>query len=152
MQVLFTPTHCTSSTISDLNYDLNIETQTGHGAINSTHLIAFQKESPLAFPTKMKLEFPRTKKRKLSQTEQESVEVIVDSKKEPALIDDHPDHDEQTVLSIIPRYVLWMIIRGLNALDQTIPNLSGFPTSSKEDCCHVFTSNKFKSYRLCYDL
>lgn len=92
------------------NFDVNIETQTGHGAINTTRLIAFQEESPLAIPTQMKLEFPRTNKRKLSQTEQESLDVMDDPKKEPPLIDDHPDHDEETqlqsVLSIIPRYVL----------------------------------------------
>ena len=29
------------------NFDMNLETKTGHGAINSTHMVAFREESPL---------------------------------------------------------------------------------------------------------
>ena len=48
------------------NFDLNIETQTGHGAINSTHMIAFQEEEAVTVQEELSLQFERKKSRTLS--------------------------------------------------------------------------------------
>ena len=48
------------------NFDLNIETQTGHGAINSTHMIAFQEEEAVTIQEELSLQNERKKSRTLS--------------------------------------------------------------------------------------
>ena len=43
------------------NFDMNLETQTGKGALNSTHLVAFQEESQNLVARNNKIFLPRTK-------------------------------------------------------------------------------------------
>ena len=45
------------------NFDMNLETQTGKGALNSTHLVAFQEESQNSVTRNNKIFLPRTKRR-----------------------------------------------------------------------------------------
>ena len=104
------------------NFDMNLETQTGHGAINSTHTVAFQEESPLAIKQSIQVNLPRSKRRSLEVLEAEAPEVIVDSKREPPLT---LFNVESTVTEIfqespyLANYLLWIILRKLNATDQT---------------------------------
>ena len=41
------PSDCVLTYVWVDNFHMNLETQTGHGALNSTHMVAFQKETPL---------------------------------------------------------------------------------------------------------
>ncbi|CAB4006804.1 Hypothetical predicted protein [Paramuricea clavata] len=66
------------------NFDMNLETQTGHGAINSTHMIAFQEESQITMErSTSKVKFARTGKRSIEQSDMEGEEMQVYPKKEP---------------------------------------------------------------------
>ena len=62
------------------NFDMNLETQTGEGALNSTHLVAFQEESQNPVAQNKKIFLPRTKRRSLERTAQDPIEIIADPK------------------------------------------------------------------------
>ncbi|CAB4017036.1 Hypothetical predicted protein [Paramuricea clavata] len=69
------------------NFDMNLETQTGHGAINSTHMIAFQEQSQFTMErSTSKVKFARTGKRSIAQSHMEGEEMQVNPKKEPPIL------------------------------------------------------------------
>ena len=68
------------------NFDMNLDTQTGKGALNSTHLVAFQEESQNSVARNNKMFLPRTKRRFLERIAQYSIEIIADPKREPPSI------------------------------------------------------------------
>ena len=115
------------------NFDMNIETQTGHRAINSTHMIAFQEVSPIAIPADTKIEFPRSKKRKIALNDDEPEDVTVDRKKEPEKFPESNAVVESSITSDVAKYVFWIIIRGLNAADQTVSSYSGWCTTARKE-------------------
>ena len=139
---------------------MNIETQTGHGAMNSTHMIAFQEVSPIAISDETKIEFPRSKKQKIVRKEDESEGVIVHPKKEPEKFPDCSAVIESSITSVVARYVFWILIRELNAADQTISKYSGWCTAarkhlsplSQKNSAYVFASNKCKGYEFCNNI
>ena len=115
------------------NFDKNIETQTGHGAINSTHMIAFQEKSSVAIVPKNRLEFERTRRRRLTTHQEEPVELHIDGKKEPATTD--PPIQERDQFSLNPFIVSilsWLIIRRCNSSDQTVSSYAGWLTQIRE--------------------
>ena len=61
---------------------MNLETLTGKGALNSTHLVAFQEESQNSIARNNKIFLPRTKRRSLERIVQDPVEIIADPKRE----------------------------------------------------------------------
>ena len=61
---------------------MNLETQTGHGALNSTHMVAFREESPLTMLEVTDIELSRSKRRSLQVCESEPVDLIVNANKE----------------------------------------------------------------------
>jgi hypothetical protein len=64
------------------NFDMNLETNTGHGAIYSTHMVAFQEESPLTIKQSNEIQFLRTKHRSLHEvSDTEPVIVVVNANK-----------------------------------------------------------------------
>ena len=114
------------------NFDMSIEKQTGHGAINSTDMIAFQEVSPIAISAETKIEFPRSKKQKIVPKEDESEGVIVHPKKEPEKFPDCNAVIESSITSVVARYIFWILIRGRNAADQTISTYSGWCTAARK--------------------
>ena len=131
------------------NFDMNLETQTGHGAVNSTHMVAFQEESPLAINRSIQVNIPRSKRRSLEILETEPPEVIVDSKREPLLT---MFSVESTVTEIfqespyLANYLLWIIMRKLNSTDQTVSTYSGWRTHAKK----INSSSSLKKTVLTY--
>ena len=57
------------------NFDMNLETQTGKGALNSTHLVALEEESQNSVALNNKLFLPRTKRRSLERIAQNPIEI-----------------------------------------------------------------------------
>eukprot|EP00794_Sanderia_malayensis_P014842 gene14842-biopygen11931 len=107
------------------NFDMNIETQTGHGAINSTHMIAFQEESPLTITPQLRIQFERKRNRMLNVPETEPERIIVDAKKEPPRLTGLVSEDNSfDVLPFLTRHFVWTVIRMLNAADQTTSSYS----------------------------
>ena len=111
------------------NFDMNIETQTGHGAINSTHMIAFQEESPLTFAPQQRIEFERSRRRTVELAQGEQENIFVDPKKEPTAIGSYAIHANHFNKSLFfSNRFIWVVIRKLNASDQTISSYSGWCT------------------------
>ena len=111
------------------NFDLNIETQTGHGAINSTHMVAFQEEESVAVQRKMNLKFERRKTRRLSMPQTPSSNVMVDPKKEPpSLRSQVVSQRRSSTAELSANYLLWIIIRKLNEADQVVSSYAGWRT------------------------
>ena len=63
------------------NFDINLETKTGRGALNSTHMIAFQEESKVSTLENRRTRFARTGRRSLTQNDLENYSTIADPKK-----------------------------------------------------------------------
>ena len=118
------------------NFDMNLETQTGHGALNSTHMVAFQEESRLTMLEITDIELPRSKRRSLQVCESEPVDLIVNANKQPPLTFstniDEPYFSCDQEFPYVANYLLWIIMRKLNAADQTLSTYSGWRTCVKK--------------------
>ena len=111
------------------NFDMNIETQTGHGAIHSTHMIAFQEESPLTVAPQQRIEFERSKRRTVELPQEQRENIFVDTKKEPTTMGSYAievNHFNKT--PFFSNRFVWLVICQLNASDQTISSYSGWCT------------------------
>jgi hypothetical protein len=104
------------------NFDLNLETQTGHGAINSTHMIAFQEESQFTMKrSTSKVKFERTGKRSIEQSNMEGEEMQVYPKKEPtSFVNYSADEIVKSQRLSAERFLTWMILRLINFGDQNV--------------------------------
>ena len=94
------------------NFDMNVETQAGGGAINITHLVAFQEASERSSVLKDEVNFPRTKKRKIDLQNEPTKALLIDAKKEPPLIQtiqNVTSHFDTTAFS--PSYFIWLFLR-----------------------------------------
>ncbi len=127
------------------NFGMNLETKTGHGAINSTHMVAFQEESPLTIKQFTKTQFPRTKRRSLEVLETEPVEVVVNANKEPPLVFfTHESMEGEAIEEslYIANYLLWINAETecsrSNSLDilwmENMRKEAQFINPSQEDC------------------
>lgn len=63
------------------NFDLYLETPTGHGAINSTQMIAFQEESQYFLERRKKVQLERSGKRSLQLYTEEPSNIVLNPKK-----------------------------------------------------------------------
>ncbi|CAB4019149.1 allene oxide synthase-lipoxygenase -like, partial [Paramuricea clavata] len=75
------------------------QTETGHGAINSTHMIAFQEESLFTMERgTSKVKLARTGKRSIEQSNMEGEEMQVNPKKEPPSFVNYPADEYLTYM------------------------------------------------------
>ena len=65
------------------NFDMNVETPTGHGGIHSTHMIVFQEESDVSKSSQDRVTFERTKKRTITDVTKLRTDILINSKVEP---------------------------------------------------------------------
>ena len=115
------------------NFDMNLETQTGKGALNSTHLVVFQEESQNSIARNNKIFLPRTKRRSLERIAQDPVEIIADPKRESPSISKTLTVDGGPEISrYVSNYMLWIVIRRLNTLDQIVSTFAGWNTHVKK--------------------
>ena len=115
------------------NFDMNPETQTGEGALNSTHLVAFREESQNSIARNNKIFLPRTKWRSLERITQDPIEIIEDPKREPPSISNTLTVDGGLEISrYVSNYMLWIVIRKLNTLDQIVSTFAGWNTHVKK--------------------
>ena len=109
---------------------MKVETQTGKGSINSTHMVAFQELSQMSVITEKKVELERTKRRTLEKSETEARNVSIDPKKEPPCILDSV-YPQETNFDAFPEeteYLMWIIFRKLNAANQIFPSSAAWKT------------------------
>ena len=117
------------------NFDMNLETKTGNGAINSTHMVAFQEESPSTIKQSNEIQFPRTKRRSMEVFGTDPVEALVNANKEPPITcftDKSTTGESLQECTCATDYLLWIILRKLNMADQTLSTYSGWRTCVKK--------------------
>ena len=106
------------------NFDVTVEKTLG-GAVNTTHLMAFQEQ---AYHNKQNLHVPvqRARKRKLSTLEEdEPVGFIVDTVAEPPRKNtSHQLNYNNT--SFQQLQFIWLYLRKCNHFDQAVPNFTGW--------------------------
>ncbi len=113
------------------NFDVNLDTQPGHGALNSTHMIAFQEESQVSLLESQRTQLIRTGSRSLTRNDPENFSINVDPKKEPSTLSSFSTDDDCTTLNTSPRsmaYFLWLLLRVLNSGDQIVPSFFAWRT------------------------
>ena len=107
------------------NFDVNLETQTGHGAVqHSMHMIAFQEVSQVSQFESRRMRVQKTGKRSLSPTNTEDYSIIADPKKEPSALHTFSTSEENNLLNNSApwiAYFLWLVFRMLNSHDQSVP-------------------------------
>ena len=67
------------------NFNLTLEAQTGHGEINSTHILEFSGKSHSTRDSDPTISAPRTGRRSLQMTNQQLSNIKFDKKREPSL-------------------------------------------------------------------
>ena len=115
------------------NSDMNLDTQTGKGALNSTHLVAFQEESQNSVARNNKIFLPRKKRRSIDRIAQDPIEMIPDPKREPSSISNTLTVDEALEMArYVSNCMLWIVIQKLNTLDQIVSTFAGWNTHVKK--------------------
>ena len=106
------------------NFDMNLKTATGHGAVHSTHMVAFQEESKFSEIKHHRLKLARTKKRHVEDKREGSVDIHINPRKEPSPLSQISKTQEDLPrLSFQLLYLAWMVLRNVNSGDQVIPSL-----------------------------
>ena len=67
------------------NFNQTLEAQTGHGEINSTHIVEFAEKSQSTRDSDATISVPRTGRRSLQMTNQQLSNIKLDKKREPSL-------------------------------------------------------------------
>ena len=94
------------------NFDINLESLTGHGGVHSTHMIAFQEESNVSMLFQTKVKFERTKKCRITEDTKISGDVKINSKREPPALANYIKNPENgTILTSQYHNLTWMIMR-----------------------------------------
>jgi hypothetical protein len=108
------------------NFDMKVESQTGCNSIHTTHLVAFQEESPGSISRTMHVSMERTKDRQVHY-DIPRMQLVVNSKKEPALMPRTYEAEETpSFTKMFQTYFLWLWLRRENSFDQQAPNFSGW--------------------------
>ena len=104
------------------NFDVNLETQTGHRSLHSTHMIAFQEKSQGSMLENRLCRFPKSRRRSVLDSDTRNYDIVVDAKKEPSKLGSFLNNaDSASMSSFSVVYLVWMVIRMLNSNDQLIP-------------------------------
>ena len=108
------------------NFDVKIGRQTGGGAVNSTHLLAFQVPSYDSYICSPKINLQRTKKRTIKTYDDNLFIPSVDAKKEPSLCINASITNEFGDTEFISNHFTWLIIRKINYFYQVAQTYSGW--------------------------
>ena len=110
------------------NFNQKLETLTGHGVIDSTHIVEFSEPGETEVHEES-VSLPRTKRRSLQTVPADMPEVRIDKKKEPVTVSDEvSDKNSCDFLqaTFAEFYRKWMLSRIVSSTDQIVPNFSGF--------------------------
>jgi hypothetical protein len=114
------------------NFDVNIERQSGGGAVNSTHLVAFQEPSDCdSYICSPKIDLQRTKKRTIETCDGNLFTPSVDAKKEPSLRINVSNTNEFDDTEFISNHFTWLMLRKMNSFDQVVPTYSGWQVNNR---------------------
>ena len=128
------------------SFDINVDNQCGGGAINTTHLVAFQEkgESHVALSRNAQnYSLSRSMKKKSLQTETiEDPDLYIDVKKEPPALSDNEDHWQFNMNPFSSKYFFWVFFRKQNAFDQMVPSFSGWQLQNRMKLTDTNTISK----------
>ena len=132
------------------NFDVIVERQAGGGAINTTHLVAFQEPTELSVNnTNETISVEYSRKRTVENIEPKNVSCgSIDSKREPRNLNINENICSNKGKLMTMQYFLWPWLRKENSFDQIVPNFPGWclqnRTSSdilQQNCDYLFTTN-----------
>ena len=120
------------------NVNQNIEILTGHGTINSTHIVEFSELNFRALPSAGLTTIPRSKRRSLQAAPERIPDVRIDKKKDPVLVSSNTDNQtvqqsQCEVEKFNNLYETWTTPRLFASKDQVEPNFAGFCVKSAEE-------------------
>ena len=128
------------------NFDMNIERQCGGGALNTTHLIAFQEESQHSFQSKPNISIPRNKSHKLFIDAVTITNVPINVSRAPPKYDfpvQSFEFDDHKFSSI---YLVWLFIRKQNSYDQAVTSFSRLLTQIRSNYKIQDTKKTIETY------
>ena len=106
------------------NFDVNVEKQSGGGAVNTTHLVAFQEKSEISVVNLEKVNVKYSRSRSIESTTAIAKTSNVAPKKEPPSISSFkPNIEDESNTKL--RYFLLGWLRFQNRFDQILPNFPG---------------------------
>eukprot|EP00112_Aurelia_sp_Birch-Aquarium-sp1_P005854 Seg1662.1 transcript_id=Seg1662.1/GoldUCD/mRNA.D3Y31 product="hypothetical protein" protein_id=Seg1662.1/GoldUCD/D3Y31 len=110
------------------NFNQKLETLTGHGVIDSTHIVEFSELGDRDVHEES-VPLPRTKRRSLQTVPADIPDVRIDKKKEPVTVSDEvPDFisGDSLQATFAEFHRKWMLSSIVSSTDQIVPNFSGF--------------------------
>ena len=112
------------------NFNQTLETQTGHGEINSTHIVEFSEKSQSTRDSDATISVPRTGRRSLQMTNQQLSNIKLDKKRKPSLsnfdtCDLIPFDTKKEEEDFKWKCFLWTVVRLLSSNDQAVHTFSG---------------------------
>ena len=113
------------------NLNQKLESQTGAGAVDSTHIVEFSERSHVDPERSAIVNVPRSKRRSLTTSAMNLPSVKVDKKKEPSVVstplsEDWRQQMYEKVKDFKELYKIWMLGRILSSKDQFLPTFSGW--------------------------
>ena len=120
------------------NFNQNMQTLTGHGTINSTHIVEFSEPKFSSLPSAGLTTIPRSKRRSLQAAPERIPDVRIDKKKEPVSVSSNTDNktvqqSQCEAEKFNNLYEKWITSRLLASKDQVEPNFAGFCVKSAEE-------------------
>ena len=105
---------------------MNVESATGGGAINTTHMVAFQEETEHTSLLYTHTNVERTKSRRLKIENLNFGRLAINIKQEHPVFSQTDELQAQELVNpFCMNYLIWVTIRKQNAFDQIIPSYSG---------------------------
>lgn len=109
------------------NFDMKVESQSGHNSINTTHLVAFQEKTQNAVFQPSSVSVEKTGQRTIPAPNKSIAKIEMNPKKEPPMLPQAGSSSTVYQLSEqMESYFLWISLRKLNDFDQLIPSFSGW--------------------------
>ena len=113
------------------NFNQKLESLTGHGVIDSTHIVKFFDWSDSTTLTICNVSIPRSRRRSLIPVQQIIPSICVDKKKEPPIIFNDlsvpvSNQISEEVDIFLALYVFWLVLWHLASSDQILPRFSGW--------------------------
>ena len=110
------------------NFNQKLETLSGHGVIDSTHIVEFSESGEREVHEKSVF-LLRTKRRSLQTVPVEVPDVRIDRRKEPVSVYDEVQEmisGDCLLADFVKLHMKWLLSRIVSSMDQIVPNFTGF--------------------------
>ena len=113
------------------NFNQNVDSYNGKGAIDSTHIVEFSERNDVNLASSATANVPRSNRRSLAPSGIDLPTVKVDKNKEPSVISSQLSENWKQQIDKETKHFnelckLWMLGRVLSSKDQFLPTFSGW--------------------------